>query len=70
MFVENTMLIEERKTGKKYECFPQIVDINFDGNYRLRYNIGINGNFEWTNKCCIYDNGEFNKKYKVIKERI
>ena len=66
--IENTIKIKDRKTGKIYDCFPQIVDINFDGNYSLRYNIGINGYNEWSFIHAIYDNDEFNKKYEVISK--
>ena len=66
--VKNTMLIKDKRTGKKYECFTQSVDLNCDGIYVLRYNIGINGYTEWTNICCIYDNNTFNVNYEVLSE--
>ena len=66
--IENTIKIKDRKTGKIYDCFAQIVDINFNGKYSLRYNIGINGYNEWSFIHAIYDNDEFNKKYEVISE--
>lgn len=43
MFIKNAMKIKDRETGKIYDCFVQAVDLNFDGNYVMRYNIGING---------------------------
>lgn len=66
--IKNTMLIKDKRTGKKYECFTQSVDLNYDGKFVLRYNIGINGYTEWTNICCIYDNNEFNANYEVLSE--
>ena len=66
--IKNTMLIKDRRTGKKYECFTQSVDLNYDGKFVLRYNIGINGYTEWTNICCIYDNNTFNANYEVLSE--
>lgn len=67
MFVKNAMRIRDRKTGKTYDCFVQAVDLNFDGKYRMRYNVGINGHLEWSNIHCIYDNNEFNEMYEVIE---
>ena len=66
--IKNTMLVKDKRTGKKYECFTQSVDLNYDGIYVLRYNIGINGYTEWTNICCIYDNNVFNANYEVLSE--
>ena len=66
--IKNTMLIKDKRTGKKYECFTQSVDLNYDGKFVLRYNIGINGYTEWTNICCIYDNNTFNANYEVLSE--
>lgn len=43
LMIENAYKIKERKTGKIYSCLPQMVDINHNGNYCLRYNVGING---------------------------
>ena len=66
--IENTIKVRDKKTGKIYDCFPQIVDVNFNNNYSLRYNIGINGYNEWNFIHAIYDNDEFNKKYEVISK--
>ena len=66
--IKNTMLIKDKRTGKKYECFTQSVDLNYYGKFVLRYNIGINGYTEWTNICCIYDNNTFNANYEVLSE--
>lgn len=66
MFIKNAKRIKDKKTGKIYDCFPQIVDVNFNGVYRLRYNIGINGYTEWNFIHAIYDNDEFNEMYEVL----
>lgn len=66
--IENIIKVRDRKTGKIYDCFAQIVDVNFSGEYSLRYNIGINGYNSWTCICCIYDNDRFNENYEVISE--
>lgn len=65
--IENTIKIRNRKSGEIYDCFAQAVDLNFNGRYVLRYNIGINGYNEWTCVCCEYSNDEFNEKYEVVK---
>lgn len=60
-------LVERRKDGKRFELTVQMVDLNFNDRYVLRYNIGIDTYHDgWKNVECIYDNDEFNKKYKVI----
>ena len=65
---DTMMKIKNRNTGKKYACIIQAVDVNFDGNYALRYNIGIE-NYQGFNCIhCIYDNYTFNKMYEVISE--
>ena len=51
------MKIKNRNTGKIYDCFTQAVDVNFDGNYVLRYNIGIE-NYQGFNKPCFKGNLE------------
>lgn len=68
MFIENTMKVRDRETGKTYDCFLQSVDLNFNGKYIMRYNIGINGYTEWHNVCCIYSNEDFNNEYEVISQ--
>ena len=35
--------VRDRKTGEVFSCMPQMVDINYNGKYSLRYNIGIDG---------------------------
>lgn len=67
MFIKDTMEVKDRKTGKIYDCFVQSVDLNNNGKYFMRYNIGINGYNEWTFIHAIYDNDEFNAMYEVIK---
>lgn len=64
--MRDALVVRDRRTGKKYDCFPQMVDLNFNGKYELRYNIGINGHTEWSNICCVYSNEEFNEKYEVV----
>lgn len=66
-YIKNTMEVIERSTGRKYECFPQMIDLNFDGKYELRYNVGVNGYTEWSNIECIYSNDEFNERYEVVE---
>ena len=62
------MRIKNRNSGRIYDCFTQAVDVNFDGNYILRYNIGIE-NFQGFNSVyLIYDNDTFNKMFEVISE--
>ena len=67
MFIKDAVKVINRKTNEKYDCFAQIVELNFDGKYYLRYNIGINGYNEWTNVCCVYSSEDFNRDYEVIK---
>lgn len=66
MFIKDTMKVKNRETGKTYDCFTQSVDLNNNGNYVMRYNIGINGYTEWSFVHAIYDNETFNKMYEVI----
>lgn len=61
-----TMKIRDKRTNEVYDCFTQSVDLNFDGKYVMRYNIGINGYKNWYNVCCVYSNDEFNNNYEVI----
>ena len=63
---ENAMKVRNKETGRRFDCFLQSVDLNFNGRYVMRYNIGINGYNEWTFIEAIYDNGTFNKRYEVI----
>ena len=60
------MKIKNRNTGKTYDCIAQAIDLNFDGNYSLRYNIGIENYQGFNSIHCIYDNDTFNKMYEVI----
>ena len=55
------MKIKNRNTGEKYDCVTQAVDINFDGHYVLRFNIGINNYQGFNSLHCIYDNNTFDK---------
>ena len=62
------MKIKNRNTGKRYDCLIQSLDLNFNGNYVLRYNIGIENYQGFNSIHCIYDNDTFNKIYEVISE--
>lgn len=66
--IENTKKVKNRETGKVYDCFVQMLDLNFNGRWVMRYNIGINGYNEWTFIHAIYDNDEFNNMYEVISQ--
>jgi hypothetical protein len=59
--------VRNKKSGEVYSCVAQLVDLNFDGKYCLRFNIGIDGYNEWTHIENIYSNDEFNEKYEVVK---
>lgn len=58
--------VRRKADDKRFNMFPQAVDLNVNGRYCLRYNIGINGYTEWTFIEAIYDNNEFNKRYEVV----
>ena len=58
--------IVDKNTGEKYNCIPQMVDINFNGNYSLRYNIGIEGYHEWSFLFAIYSDSVFNMRFRVV----
>ena len=62
------MRIKNRNSGRIYDCFTQAVDVNFDGNYILRYNIGIENYQGFNSVYFIYDNDTFNKMFEVICE--
>lgn len=62
------MRIKNRNSGRIYDCFTQAVDVNFDGNYILRYNIGIENYQGFNSVYFIYDNYTFNKMFEVISE--
>ena len=59
--------VKNRKTEKTYDCIIQAVDVNHNGNYVLRYNIGIENYQGFNSIHCIYDNETFNAMYEVIK---
>ena len=56
----------EKVSGKKRQCIAQMVELNLNSEYCLRYNIGIEGYHEWGFIECIYDNETFNKRYEVV----
>lgn len=60
--------VKEKKTGRTYEVMVQAVDLNQDGHYVMRYNIGHANYTEWIFCHCIYDNDEFNNRFVVIDE--
>lgn len=66
LYIKNAHSVIERKTGKRFDAFPQAVDLNHNGKFVLRWNIGINGHSKWTFVCCIYDNDKFNDLYEVV----
>ena len=55
----------ERNTGKKYAAVVQAVDLNFDGYYTLRYCVGVMNYQGFHGDFCVYDNDEFNARFKV-----
>lgn len=65
--INDSFNVQEIKTGKVYQCVAQMIDLNNNGKYVLRYNIGINGYNEWSFIEAIYDNDEFNSKYEVVR---
>ena len=62
------MKVKDRKTGKIFDCIIQAVDLNFTGEYSLRYNIGIENYQGFNSIHCIYDNEEFNETYELISK--
>ena len=63
--------VKRKDSGKVYDCFAQMVDLNFNGRYVLRYNIGRNTYHDgFINEFCVYDNDEFNEKYEVVGSQI
>ena len=68
MFIKGTMKIRNRKNNEVLDCFTQAVQLNHDGKYVLRYNIGINGYSNWTFIYAEYDNDTFNENWEVINE--
>lgn len=69
MFVKEWFVIKDRETGVVYECIPQMVDLNCDGKYVLRYNIGHNTELKWIPYFCVYSDKKFNKRFEVVKRR-
>lgn len=66
LFIDNARNFRDRRTDKVYQVIPQMVDLNCNDKYVLRYNIGINGYNEWTCINCEYDSNEFNKNYEAV----
>ena len=63
------MKIKDRNTGKTYDCITQAVDINFNGNYTLWYNIGIENYQGFNSIHCIYDNDTLTKCMKSLANK-
>lgn len=64
--MKQILKVKERKTQKIFDCDVEAVDLNNNGKYVMRYNIGINGHSEWSFIHAIYDNDAFNERYEVI----
>jgi hypothetical protein len=64
-FVENTFIIVNRETGRKYECVEQMIDLNFNGKLVHRYNVGINNYVNWHPVEMIYKEDMLHEKYIV-----
>ena len=62
------MKVKDRNTEKTYDCIVQAVDVNFDGKYSLRYNIGIENYQGFNSLHCIYENDKFNEMYEVVSQ--
>lgn len=65
LFVENTFIVFNRETGRKYECFEQMVDLGCNGKFVHRYNIGVNNYVNWYPVEMIYSEDEFDERYAV-----
>lgn len=62
--------VRRKEDGRKFDMFIQSVDLNFDGNYCLRYNIGIKNYTEWAFIETIYDKNEFNERFEIISKTV
>jgi len=56
----------EKETGRIYDVESQMLDLNFNGKYVLRYNIGIKNYQGFHNVRCIYDNETFNNEFEAV----
>jgi hypothetical protein len=65
MFVENTFTVFNRETGRRYECFEQMIDLNLNGKLVHRYNVGLNGYHDWHPIEMIYDDDALCQKYAI-----
>jgi len=61
--------VKRKEDEKKFDMVIQTVDLN-DGNYCLRYDIGIKNYTEWAFIEASYDNNEFNKRFEIISQTI
>ncbi len=53
--------------GLPMDCIVQAVDLNFNGKYVMRYNIGVRNYQGFHSSLCIYDNDKFNEEYEIIQ---
>lgn len=68
-YIKNKVFrVKNKKTGNVYDCFAEMVDLNCNGHYILRFNIGTINYQGWHNWRCEYDNDKFNKDYEIIGE--
>ena len=65
MFVENTFTVIDKQTGRKYDCFEQWINLNYDGKMIHRYIVGINGSSYWTLCCTYYSDEALEKDYYI-----
>ena len=61
--------VVERATGRKFDCIAQIVDLNHDGQFTLRYVVGTQGHHGFIGFHCHYDNDRFNSLYEEDTSR-
>lgn len=65
MFVENTFTVIDKQTDRKYDCFEQWINLNYDGKMIHRYIVGINGSPYWTLCCTYYSDEALKKDYYI-----
>lgn len=63
-----TLTVKEKASGRNYTAYVQAVDLNYRGEYVLRYIIGIQGHTEFSFLRAVYSNDEFNRDYEVVKD--
>lgn len=70
MFVENTFTVIDKQTGRKYDCFEQWINLNYDSKMIHRYIVGINGSPYWTLCCTYYSDEALEKDYCIDFDRL